>query len=158
MVIIQSSHRKTGTTAAASEELASILQAEIIHLSDHELSHFNYEGPGSDNFEDLINTIIKHKEVVFATPIYWYTMSGMLKFFLDRISDLLKWNKDLGRKIRGLKMHVISVSGHDDPPEHFTYPFEMTADYLGMTFGNYVHICPGKEDRIAVFAEKISID
>jgi multimeric flavodoxin WrbA len=158
MLIIQSSHRKTGSTAAIVASLADKTEAVAINLCDHEIAHFNYDGPGIDDFESLIEVMTQHKQVVLATPIYWYTMSGMLKVFLDRISDLLKWNKDLGRKIRGVKMHVISVSGHDDAPEEFTYPFKLTADYLGMTFGHYVHICPGKEDRINDFAKNIQVE
>lgn len=59
-------------------------------------------------------------------------------------------------------MHVISVSGDDEPPTHFTYPFEMSADYLGMTFGEYMHafgddntIDPIAAGRLREFASKL---
>ncbi len=139
MLIIQGSHRKTGNTNGVAEVIQDHLDASILHLSDFKVAHFTYEGGVEDDFEQIIARMIEHQEVVWATPIYWYTMSGMMKVLLDRISDLLKWNKDLGRKLRGLKMHVVSVSGSDDAPEQFVYPFKMSAEYLGMTFGSYVH-------------------
>ena len=154
MLILQGSHRDNGTTAAACLELHEDTGGVVLHLSHYKIAHFNYDGPGNDDFELIIRQLIAEKEVVLATPIYWYTMSGMMKVFLDRISDLLKWNKDLGRQLRGLKMHVISVSGHDDAPDEFAYPFKMTADNLGMTFGDYIHVCPGKEDRVRSFLKK----
>ena len=43
----------------------------------------------------------KYDTWIFVTPVYWYSMSGQMKIFLDRITDLLKWHKDEGRKIRG---------------------------------------------------------
>ncbi|GLR15521.1 flavodoxin family protein [Portibacter lacus] len=144
MLIIQGSHRKNGNTNLASTYLNDQIKGEVVHLNDFEIAHFNYEGPTDDDFLQIIEKIIAHKEVTLVTPIFWYTMSGKMKVFLDRISDLLKWNKETGRKLRGLKLNAISVSIEDDAPLHFPYPFEMTADYLGMKFGQYIH-CYGDE-------------
>jgi len=140
MLIIQGSHRKSGTTAAVVGKLEKELNVSVIHLSDLDLAHFSYVGTTDDDFVEVIRAMIIHQEVIWATPVYWYTMSGMMKVLLDRISDLLKWDKDLGRKLRGLKMHVVSVSGHNDAPEQFPLPFKMSADYLGMDFGQYMHV------------------
>ncbi|WP_235298284.1 flavodoxin family protein [Portibacter marinus] len=140
MLIIQGSHRKTGNTAAAVKALAERLDAQTIHLADLKLAQFSYAGTTDDDFVQVIQKMIKHRKVVWATPVYWYTMSGMMKVLLDRISDLLKWNKDLGRQLRGLEMHIISVSEHDDVPQEFSNPFRMSAEYLGWTFGTYCHL------------------
>lgn len=139
MLIIQGSSRVDGHTAMICDKINQSKEAEIINLCELNIAPFNYSGPTNDDFEKIIHKIISHKHVVWATPVYWYTMSGQMKVFLDRISDLLKWNKDLGRKLRGVDMDVVSCSGHDDGPDHFSTPFEMTADYLGMHYGNYIH-------------------
>ena len=56
-----------------------------------------------------MKTIIsKYDTIIFATPVYWYSMSGILKVFIDRITDLLTIEKELGRKLRGKKMAVVS--------------------------------------------------
>lgn len=139
MIIIQGSSRADGNTARVSAFLSEINAAGIIHLSELEIAEFSYDGPTKDDFEDIIEQIIKQDAFILATPVYWYTMSGRMKTFIDRISDLLKWNKDLGRKLRGKKMYVISCSGSNDVPSEFKYPFVMSADYLGMEFKSYLH-------------------
>jgi multimeric flavodoxin WrbA len=48
-----------------------------------------------------------------VTPVYWYTMSGIMKVFFDRFSDLLRIEKDLGRKLRGKSMAVISCGADE---------------------------------------------
>ena len=35
--------------------------------------------------------------IIFVTPVYWYAMSGRMKVFFDRWTDLLKIDKDTGR-------------------------------------------------------------
>ena len=62
-----------------------------------------------------METIIqKYDTIIFATPVYWYSMSGTLKTFFDRLSDLLHYKKELGRQMRGKKMAMISNSGEND--------------------------------------------
>lgn len=139
MIIINGSSRSDGNTYKVCQQLESLVNAEIVNLSDLSINTFSYNGPGVDDFQSVIESIVNEKIVVFATPIYWYTMSGTMKNFLDRFTDLLKWNKELGRKLRGMKVHLISCSGHDDAPEHFAEPFELSAKYLGMEFTSYIH-------------------
>jgi multimeric flavodoxin WrbA len=38
-----------------------------------------------DGFEPLLRRVLAADAVVFATPLYWYGVSGQLKTFLDRI-------------------------------------------------------------------------
>jgi multimeric flavodoxin WrbA len=80
--------------------------------------------------------IEKYDTLIFATPIYWYSMSGIMKVFFDRFSDLIRIEKDWGRKLRGKKMAVISNS-HDfenDLEYDFYIPFRKSAEYLGMKY------------------------
>ncbi len=51
-----------------------------------------------------MNDIVdKYDVLIFATPVYWYSMSGIMKVFFDRITDLLTIKKDIGRKLKGKK-------------------------------------------------------
>ena len=58
----------------------------------------------------------------------------------DRISDLLTYEKSLGRQLRGKKMAIFSNSGQNDLKEGFTMPFIETAKYLGMAYLGNTHI------------------
>ena len=61
-------------------------------------------------------------------------MSGIMKVFFDRFSDLIRIEKETGRLLRGKNMAVISNS-HDNELEYdFYIPFKKSADYLGMKY------------------------
>ncbi|SFZ93943.1 hypothetical protein SAMN05428642_103443 [Flaviramulus basaltis] len=66
-------------------------------------------------------------------------MSGILKVFFDRISDLIRIHKDIGRKLRGKNMAMLSCSNYDDLKEGFTMPFVESANYLGMNYLGDIH-------------------
>ena len=139
MIVIQGSSRTKGNTRTVSDFLVAQSGAGFIDLWAHSLKEFTYEGAGNDDFEQIICELVQHEILVFVTPVYWYSMSARMKIFFDRITDLLKWNKELGRKLKGKKMFVLSSSMHDDAPVHFQYPFEMSAAYLGINFMGHWH-------------------
>jgi hypothetical protein len=66
-------------------------------------------------------------------------MSGPLKIFFDRLSDLLKSRKDLGRQLRGKRMSVLSCSNDEGVNDSFFEAFRLSADYLGMSYGPEWH-------------------
>ncbi|MEW5676475.1 NAD(P)H-dependent oxidoreductase [Flavobacterium enshiense] len=137
-VLIVGSSRKNGNTTAIAQEIAKQYGVDIINLSDYQFSYYDYESQNiNDDFLPLMKKIIeKYDTLLFATPIYWYSMSGIMKVFFDRFSDLIRIEKDWGRKLRGKNMAVLSNS-HDFEHEldyNFYLPFEKSADYLGMTY------------------------
>ena len=82
---------------------------ELIDLNDFDISYYDYDHKNrQDDFLPLMKKLIeRYKTLVFATPVYWYTMSAVMKTFFDRISDLLTIEKDLGRQLRGKNMVLI---------------------------------------------------
>lgn len=83
---------------------------------------------------------MEYEQIIFATPVYWYAMSAQLKTFFDRLSDLLKIRKPLGRQLRGgKKMFSITCSSDSEEHEGFTMAFKKTAAYLGMEYGGHLH-------------------
>jgi len=141
-VIIQGSSRTDGNTNFFAEELLQYATADIIHLKSYSIGHYDYDKNNTaDDFLPLIKELIEQYDTwIFASPVYWYSMSGLTKVFIDRISDLLHDpHKDLGRKLRNKKMAVLSVSNEDDIPESFYSAFKLSADYLGMDFLGQMH-------------------
>ena len=137
-VIIVGSSRKNGNTTRIVDAIAKQCNAEVVNLSDYNFSYYDYENKNiDDDFLPLMKEIIdKYDTLIFATPIYWYSMSGIMKVFFDRFSDLIRIEKDWGRKLRGKKMAVISNS-HDSENEldyNFYIPFVKSAEYLGMQY------------------------
>jgi multimeric flavodoxin WrbA len=140
-VIIQGSSRSNGDTSNVVNYIASTYGYDVIDLNTMQIGHYDYENKNSDDdFLPIISKIIENYDVlIFATPVYWYSMSGILKAFFDRISDLLDGHKTLGRQLRGKQMAMISCSNANDLKEGFEMPFRESAHYLGMTYLGSVH-------------------
>jgi multimeric flavodoxin WrbA len=140
-VIILGSSRKNGNTTKIVDEISKEHGIEVINLSDFNISYYDYESKNrEDDFFPLIKGIIENYDtLIFATPIYWYNMSGIMKVFFDRFSDLIRIEKETGRKLRGKKIGVISNSHDDEIEESFYIPFKKTADYLGMEYLGHAH-------------------
>ena len=122
-LIIQGSSRSDGNT----HKIVSFLQAktgfDLIDLTEFNIGPFDYEFKNSnDDFIPLIKKIVaSYDTLVFATPVYWYAMSGTMKIFFDRISDCLKTEKETGRKLRGKRMAAICCSSDEEEFEGFLY-------------------------------------
>lgn len=154
-IIIEGSSRANGDTNKISEALAEKLSCEIIHLSEFNISAYDYDFKNKhDDFLPLIGKVIDNYDlIIFATPVYWYSMSGTLKNFFDRITDCLKTEKDTGRKLRGKKMAAINCSSTDVEIDGFFVPFKATAGYLGMEYLGDMTSCVSK----GVIPEEIQI-
>jgi len=140
-VIILGSSRKNGNTTKIVDLLSKEHNIDVINLSDYTISYYDYESKNiGDDFLPLIRRIIeKYDTLIFATPIYWYNMSGIMKVFFDRISDLIRIEKETGRKLRGKKIGVITNSHDNEIEESFYIPFQKSADYLGMEYLGHSH-------------------
>lgn len=163
-VIIQGSARGDGNTNKVSKELQKLLNCDFIDLTQKEIGHYDYEYRNQDDdFPPLIKEIAdKYDTLIFTSPVYWYTMSGRIKVFFDRISDSIRIDKETGRKLRGKNMAVVSCGNGSDEIEGFFLPFQHSAKYLGMNYAGEVHTWVQTEElsdevkeRISKFAKKI---
>ena len=82
-VIIQGSARSEGDTSKIVNYLANKNQFDVIDLNSKTIGHYDYDYKNEDDdFIDLITNIINtYDTIIFATPVYWYSMSGLLKVF-----------------------------------------------------------------------------
>ena len=129
-VIISGSSRKDGDTKKVIDQLIKKSNWDVIDLNDYTISYYDYEHKNRhDDYLPLMKKIVKEYDtIIFATPVYWYAMSGILKVFFDRITDLLTIEKELGRALRGKKMAAISCSIGNHLETVFWLPFSETAD------------------------------
>lgn len=136
------SSRSDGHTKLVTDQWVEISGGSVVDINQLDISYYDYEHKNrTDNFLDLIRDFVAHYEVmVLVTPIYWYTMSAQIKNFLDRTSDLITIEKDLGRQLRGKSLILISQTEGDDFAPWFAEPFRLTAEYLGITFLGHAHV------------------
>ncbi len=140
-LIIQGSARADGHTAQAVQLLQEETNGKVIDLLDFTVSPYDYSNsyPADDDFLSLAKRVIIYDRMILASPVYWYSMSGTMKHFLDRFTDLLTFHKDLGRRLRGKEFGVLSCSGERSVNAGFYEPFRLSAAYLGMAYGPRYH-------------------
>ena len=140
-VIILGSSRNDGDASRLVDILSSQSGWDVINLNDYNFSYYDYENLNrNDDYINLMKVITeKYDCLIFVTPVYWYAMSGIMKVFFDRITDLITIEKDLGRKLRNKKMAVITSSNGSNLGELFWPPFKETANYLGMKYLGGLH-------------------
>ena len=158
-VVIVGSSRNDGDTANLTKKLIEKSKWDLVNLNDYEFSYFDYKHENrNDDYLNLMKEIVeKYETLIFVTPIYWYSMSGIMKVFFDRFTDLLTIEKELGRKLRGKKMAVISCSIGENLGENFWLPFSETAKYLGIEYVGNIHTIAGENNELKItdFIKKI---
>jgi len=141
-IALFASGRRNGNTGQLMDRIAAELQIEVVDLTEKSISPFDYEHRNrNDDFEPLIAHVLGFDQVIFASPVYWYTVAGPMKIFIDRLSDLLDVPELLeqGRALRGKTAHVVCTSIYDEVSAHYLGALRDTFNYLGMQFGACMH-------------------
>lgn len=147
VVLLEGSARSNGDTRVITNYI--LLQRpswELVDLNLLDIRHFHYgiEDQG-DDFLPTMRKLLHFDTLVMITPVYWYTMSGRLKVFIDRFSDLLDDPyKDLGRELRGKSLASVSCSRQTQLIQGFEIPIEETAAYMGMKYRGHFHTWVGQ--------------
>ena len=135
VVIIVGSSRRNGNTSLIAGILADRLGCELFNLSDYSFSYYDYENQNKDDdFVSLAAKMVAASYLIFATPVYWYSMSGQMKVFFDRFTDLITIRKPFGKRLAGKPTFLVATGTERDLPEGFEAAFRLTSDYFDMKF------------------------
>lgn len=126
--------------------------------------YFYGGGVRRDDFCVIADALLSHRQTVFASPVYWYAMSGLLKNLFDRLSDLLTPSeKHLGRALAGRCVYALSTGTDDLAPPGFDVPFARTATYFAMSWGGICYVrsqgtqlIDGEASKIEAFSTKLN--
>lgn len=148
-IIIMGSARSTGQTRLAIETIIGDAKIPLIDLCSLNISPFDYEHKNeNDDYIPLMERVTEENDlIILATPVYWYSMSTIMKIFIDRVSDLLSLRKDVGRKLRGKKIFVVA-SFSTSLPKGFEDTFSQTCEYLGIEYRGCSFIYHGSDEKI----------
>lgn len=141
-IIIQGSSNPTGNTQMIVKKMAISLDADVLDLTTIVVKPFDYkfENKADDFNQTMHNVLDNYDLLLFATPVYWYTMSGIMKNFIDRFTDGLLNDKALGRKFESKQMGAIACGSSKEEIEGYFIPFQKTATYLKMNYIGNVHL------------------
>ncbi|MFJ5792665.1 flavodoxin family protein [Lysinibacillus sp. NPDC093197] len=95
-----------------------------------------------DDYDNVIEELQNSDIVIFATPIYWYSMSGIMKNMVDRFSQSIRDNRfpDLKERLKKIRTIVVIVGG--DKPRIKGLPliqqFQYTFEFLEMSLWSYI--------------------
>jgi len=79
-----------GNTARLAEEVFQGFDYTPINLAEHHINQIGQNISGqSDDFHNVMKQLIMSDDIVIGTPVYWSSMSGYLKTFIDRFADTL---------------------------------------------------------------------
>lgn len=134
-IVIFGSSRSDGNTKAAVEAVINQREVEIVDLAEKNISYYDYQNRNQDDdFLKIAEKMVQAQVIIFATPVYWYSMSAQLKTFFDRFSDLITIRKDLGRALKGKICYAITTGADVEIPAGLLESLQRTAEYLDMDF------------------------
>jgi multimeric flavodoxin WrbA len=139
VLIIDGSARDDGNTTIAIRELSPFKNYERLELRQLKIEHYSYENfdEAADDFIFIAKKMTRADVIIFATPVYWYAMSGRMKVLLDRLSELIsrpRGCQHLGRALKGKEVFVIACGSDPMLPAGFDVPFKLTAGYFEMAY------------------------
>lgn len=141
-IAIFASSRRHGNTGQLIDRVAELLEIDVIDLADKDISPYDYDHRNiNDDFIPVMERVVEYDRILFVTPIYWYGPSSQMKTFIDRTSDFLDLDqlKDMGRRLRGKNAYIVCTSISDDADQSFLNAMKDSFEYLGMTYGGYLH-------------------
>lgn len=133
------SARSDGNTHKVISQLMSQIEADLYDLNDYEVGYYDYEHRQNDDFPQLIAKLVQYDYLIFATPVYWYSMSAQMKTFFDRLTDVFEIHKTLYDSWAGKTWLTLSCGPDDDVPDYFAKPFAASAEYLNLQYAGWVH-------------------
>ncbi|SDM94257.1 Multimeric flavodoxin WrbA [Fictibacillus solisalsi] len=115
-------------------------EKQIIPIDDLRHAEGGFQ-PVTDDYENVIDTVLGHDVLIFATPVYWYGMSGLMKNFVDRWSQSLRDDRFAFKKEMSQKTAYVITCGGDQPRikalpliQQFQYIFS----FMGVSFADYI--------------------
>ena len=149
IVVLYGGGRPNGNTEILTKKAIEAIEVEEIHLKDFliepiiDMRHAEEGFPEvNDEYNSIIDRILKHDIIIFSTPIYWYSMTGTMKNFVDRFSQTLRDSNypDFKKQLASKKAYVIAVGG--DNPYMKGLPmiqqFQHIFDFIGLPFEGYI--------------------
>lgn len=149
IAVIYGGTRQNGNAEVLTDQVVQEIASEKIYLRDKIIKPIIDMRHSQDGFQDrdddynsIIDRVLIHDILIFSTPIYWYSMSGTMKNFIDRWSQTLRDPQypDFKMKMASKKAFVIAVGG--DAPSIKGLPmiqqFNHIFDFMGMDFEGYI--------------------
>jgi multimeric flavodoxin WrbA len=180
VLILNGSPRSGGNTSILAEQVHKGVEeaggaAEVVYLHGLDLNPCDAcdscQGMDEidciieDDMQTLYPKVREADAIVYATPIYWFTVTAQIKLFMDRCYGMGGDDEIEDHKLAGKKIGVVLVYGGDDPYDSgamnairtFQDMFDyIPAELVGIVYGSADD--PGdirKQDEVMFNASKL---
>ncbi|MGW2646813.1 flavodoxin family protein [Streptomyces sp. NPDC001393] len=130
----------------AAEQLSGDVEQRWIRLAEHPLPDFvdlrhdaDHVRPPADSATGLLlDATLAATDIVIASPLYWYSVSGLTKRYLDHWSGWLRTpGVDFKATLAGRTLWGIAALAHAETSvaEPYIGTLNNSAAYMGMRFG-----------------------
>ena len=102
ILFMNSSPNREGNTYRIGEELLKDKEHDVLQMADYRISQYG-QVFDDDEIKDVLKKIDECDVLVIGSPVYWYTVSGMLKTFIDRLYMLPE-----AEALRGKKLYLFA--------------------------------------------------
>jgi multimeric flavodoxin WrbA len=149
IIVLYGSSRENSNSELLTKSVIKGMEVEELYLRDYTINPIvdgRHLAGGfaevADDYQSLMKRVEQSDILIFSTPIYWYSMSGLMKNFIDRWSQTLRDPAfpDFKEKMALKKAYVVAVGG-DQPRmkglamiEQFQWIFQ----FMGMSFDGYL--------------------
>lgn len=99
------SPNRNGATNSIAEKLLENKDYTKMQMSDYDVSQYGVVR-SNDQIREMLNIIKDYDTLVIGSPIYFYTVSGILKTFIDRLYLLLDAEILKGKKFISLPKDI----------------------------------------------------
>lgn len=151
-LFLVASARREGNTETlarlAAERLSEDVEQQWIYLDEHPLAPFEdirhhsgknnpYPQPGG-NERLLLEATLAATDIVFVTPLYWYSMPSSAKLYMDHWSGWLRVpGVHFKNRMAGKTLWAVCVLADEDPKtaDMLLGTLRQSAQYMNMHWG-----------------------
>lgn len=144
ILFINSSPNKNGNTFNIGEKILRNKEYKILQMSDYKVSQYG-QVYSDDQIADIFKEIEKADTILIGSPIYWYSVCGILKTFIDR-SYMLKEAEAL----KGKDVYVFAQGSSPNKEcfDNITYLINRYAKLMNMNLKGLAIGAASEKDKI----------
>lgn len=111
-----------------------------------------------DDMKDVRKYVYDSDIIVFASPVYWFSVSAQLKLVIDRMMAFM--DRNYNSRIKGKKAITLMTSGGDDKDtmDSALIMFRKTFNLLGIDHIGHIEAKGCDEKKDAIMLAKSDVD
>lgn len=132
-LFINGSPNKDGNTVKLTKQFLINKNYETINLVDYKIYDYGQKF-NDDQFEEVVKKMSEADEIIIGSPLYWHSMSGMIRNLIDRfynnVDESLLKGKDMYFVFQGYAPTIEQLAAGEYTMKRFASLYGM--NYKGM--------------------------